>query len=333
MPSSHHPNHALRAGRKKQGLTQEELAEALGVSSKTVGRWERGLTRPSDYERRKLCQTLQQSEEQLGLLHYEEEQTDVADPIAYRDDTKLVLQTDAHLSPDLSSEIEQVAEVLPYNEPPGLQNVSHVVEGSHKLFSFYPASKQSRAASPTLLRRRFLVQSGLVGLALVSAVGVFQVVADSGLIGGAALLRKRVWPIVNYSPNQVLPIVRVLQWMLKARFYNLGPTGVDGFFGKHTMSALHAFQREYRLPVQDTVDTPVWEKLIIPSVVNTSGDHVHALQEQLNVRGISPPIVPDGMFGPQTKKAVISFQKSHQLSSTGQADLDTWCLLLDGHFA
>lgn len=37
----------LRTARRSVGLTQKQLAEALGVESITVSRWERGVTSPS----------------------------------------------------------------------------------------------------------------------------------------------------------------------------------------------------------------------------------------------------------------------------------------------
>jgi transcriptional regulator with XRE-family HTH domain len=37
----------LRAARRGSGLTQKQLAEALGVEPITVSRWERGVTSPS----------------------------------------------------------------------------------------------------------------------------------------------------------------------------------------------------------------------------------------------------------------------------------------------
>ena len=37
----------LRTARRSAGLTQKQLAEALGVESITVSRWDRGVTSPS----------------------------------------------------------------------------------------------------------------------------------------------------------------------------------------------------------------------------------------------------------------------------------------------
>ena len=45
----------LRAIRADHALTQEELAEALGVQRETVGQWERGVTPPSLSSLLKIC--------------------------------------------------------------------------------------------------------------------------------------------------------------------------------------------------------------------------------------------------------------------------------------
>ena len=59
--------------RKQKGLTQAQLAEALGVSDKTISRWENGKTMPdlSIYE--PLCEIL---EIQISELLYAQKMTD-----------------------------------------------------------------------------------------------------------------------------------------------------------------------------------------------------------------------------------------------------------------
>ena len=44
--------------RKEKNLTQEELAEKLGVSSKSISRWENGTTRPDYSKLKELCKEL-----------------------------------------------------------------------------------------------------------------------------------------------------------------------------------------------------------------------------------------------------------------------------------
>ena len=45
--------------RKEQNLTQEQLAEQLGVSNKTISKWENGKCMPDYSIIQKLCDTLQ----------------------------------------------------------------------------------------------------------------------------------------------------------------------------------------------------------------------------------------------------------------------------------
>ncbi|MGX6446929.1 helix-turn-helix domain-containing protein [Patulibacter sp. S7RM1-6] len=46
MASSDPTSAALRRGRLRAGLTQQDAAERIGVAPNTVGRWERGQTAP-----------------------------------------------------------------------------------------------------------------------------------------------------------------------------------------------------------------------------------------------------------------------------------------------
>ena len=40
-------------------------------------------------------------------------------------------------------------------------------------------------------------------------------------------------------------------------------------------------------------------------------------------------IIPDGMFGPETTRAVQQFQRGHGLNPSGKADLETWNAIFD----
>jgi transcriptional regulator with XRE-family HTH domain len=62
------PNEQLRRARHLKGWTQSELAETLDTDFETVSRWERGTTVPSAYFREKLCNVLDKTPEELGLI-------------------------------------------------------------------------------------------------------------------------------------------------------------------------------------------------------------------------------------------------------------------------
>ena len=65
----------LKAERIKRGWTQAKVAEAVGVDTKTVGRWERGQGVPYPYFREQLCALFGKTAEQLGLLAVYEDAT------------------------------------------------------------------------------------------------------------------------------------------------------------------------------------------------------------------------------------------------------------------
>lgn len=60
---------------------------------------------------------------------------------------------------------------------------------------------------------------------------------------------------------------------------------------------------------------------------------VRSLQTMLRVisedDGISPTVVPDGVYGSQTTTAVSAFQRKHGLPMTGVTDEQTWDAIVD----
>ena len=59
-----------------------------------------------------------------------------------------------------------------------------------------------------------------------------------------------------------------------------------------------------------------------------AGKPVASLQTMLRTiaqwDGSLPPVVPDGIYGEQTKRTVMEFQRQHGLPQTGVTDWNTW---------
>ncbi|GCE17714.1 hypothetical protein KDK_15140 [Dictyobacter kobayashii] len=71
MPTSetpHQPRIHLTEARVSYNLSQQEVADDIGTTYVNVSRWERGITRPNPYFRRKLCALFNKTEEELDLL-------------------------------------------------------------------------------------------------------------------------------------------------------------------------------------------------------------------------------------------------------------------------
>src|SRR6516164_5096262 len=60
------PNN-LATLRAKHNFSRPQLADLVGATTLTLGRWERGETVPRKYYQSKLCEVLQCSEEELGF--------------------------------------------------------------------------------------------------------------------------------------------------------------------------------------------------------------------------------------------------------------------------
>src|SRR5690349_3040438 len=62
------PRVRLVQARNDRHLSQQEVADLIGSNYVNVSRWERGITRPSPYFRRKLCELFGKQEKELDLL-------------------------------------------------------------------------------------------------------------------------------------------------------------------------------------------------------------------------------------------------------------------------
>ena len=97
------------------------------------------------------------------------------------------------------------------------------------------------------------------------------------------------------------------------------PNGFDGEFGNGTLTDVKKFQSKYGLVSDGIVGDVTW---------NTLKNEIATIQAQLNKKGCSVGTV-DGIAGPATYNAVISFQNKNGLTADGQVGTATWDILFD----
>ena len=97
------------------------------------------------------------------------------------------------------------------------------------------------------------------------------------------------------------------------------PNGFDGEFGNGTLTAVKKFQSKYGLVSDGIVGDVTW---------NTLKNEIATIQAQLNKKGCNVGTV-DGIAGPATYNAVISFQNKNGLTADGQVGTATWDILFD----
>ena len=131
------------------------------------------------------------------------------------------------------------------------------------------------------------------------------------------------WPIVSQGDTGAE--VFAIQYLLRYYGQNID---ADGIFGPSTRTAVIAYQTANGLTADGTVGPNTWSKLTAVQLAQgASNEAVRAAQYLLRNK-FGSGIAVDGIFGPQTRTAVSTFQDNNNLSATGIVDGDTWQALV-----
>ena len=134
----------------------------------------------------------------------------------------------------------------------------------------------------------------------------------------------------------------------------------DGIYGEHTEATVRAFQEIFNLTADGIVGSATWYEIVrlytaVTALaelrsqgqqfyaiswsppnslqIGDSGEKVRQLQYMLSVLSsyipALPPLAVDGIFGPQTRAAVLAAQRRFLLPETGTVDVVTWDEIYD----
>lgn len=192
----------------------------------------------------------------------------------------------------------------------------------------YLLHRPARALASHLRRPGTL---GFLGMACVTAaIAVNALFLQSGRHPAPLFDAPRAAAVP--APQQPDEIVRAVQSALRDAGYYEGP--LDGLPGARTSAAIEAFEQATGRPRSGRASAEIFAAIRAaapaaearaaasaadaPATGTISADpRVFEVQSAL-ARAAYGPLHPDGMLGPQTRDAIIAFQKDHDLPVTGE---------------
>lgn len=133
-------------------------------------------------------------------------------------------------------------------------------------------------------------------------------------------------------------LVRIAQEKLIAKGYSCGPDGIDGIFGKDTLSATEQLQRDAKIAVDGVIGPDTWAVLnsdfVKPNKPTYPGYLIKKGQISEDVGKVQARLIElgyscgrcgvDNDFGKDTAKAVEKFQKDNGLVADKIVGPKTW---------
>lgn len=165
---------------------------------------------------------------------------------------------------------------------------------------------------------------------------------------------ERMYSRVLRRGDRGMPVWIIQYYLNFLAFFNpeLQEVDTDGIFGPLTESAVKTFQNYYGLTADGIVGRATWNalmdayngvlyalpeeyksysSLLYPGYFITTGSSGKVVEQlQTFLRTISqndptvPPVTVDGIYGNQTKNAVLSIQRKNNITQTGEVGPVTW---------
>lgn len=221
---------------------------------------------------------------------------------------------------------------------------------------------QTEAAVRVFQRQFSLTVDGVVGKSTWYKINYIYIavrkLAELTSIGRVEVVNSGQWPGVNLRQGDRSLYVQQLQYYLQtiADFNNaiFAINSIDSYFGTQTYKAVVSFQKAYGLTADGVVGQATWNKIyqvfssftdyvnpdnqapVYPGTalrLGSSGKDVLAVQDALNIVNIESPSIPilveDGIYGENTRNAVIQFQSLYNLEPDGIVGQATWNKLFE----